>query len=105
MFTPMFALSCYKNRTQERKNGVAQITKLGSKSGNSVVYITRFCVNARVPHFNLADHVKKRGSSVKWNNASKGIRDCSYNLYFKIVVIINAEQINNGEPTKIYNVS
>jgi hypothetical protein len=51
----------------------------------------------------MADHVKKRGTSAKGNNMTKSIRHCSYDLYFKIMVIKHAEQTNNCEAARKYS--
>jgi hypothetical protein len=51
----------------------------------------------------MADNVKKRGTSVK-GNISKGMRR-SYNANFKIIVIKHAEQTNNCEAAGKYCVS
>jgi hypothetical protein len=40
----------------------------------------------------MAVHVKKRSSSAKVNNVSKGIMLSSYGLYFKVIVIKHAKQ-------------
>jgi hypothetical protein len=45
----------------------------------------------------MADHVKKSGTIPKWNNVTKGFGHCSYDLYFKIMVIKHVEHTYSCE--------
>jgi hypothetical protein len=72
-------------------------SKLENKTGNSLSYdITRFCANKVPPIIKIADHVKKRGTSVK-GNMPKSISNHSYESPFKIMVITHAEKTDNCE--------
>jgi hypothetical protein len=83
-----------------RCHEVAQSTKLGGKSCNSPIYVRRFQVT---PTIKMADHGKRRGSRVNGNKMFKNIRHHSYDLYFKIMMIEHAEQINICETGIKYN--
>jgi hypothetical protein len=44
-------------------------TKFRRKQGNSLIYSMRVSAGTSVPHQKIVGHVKKRGSSAKWNHA------------------------------------
>jgi hypothetical protein len=50
----------------------------------------------------MADHYKKRGTSVKGNNMSQCISKCSYSSYHMIVVIKHGEQRDSCEAAGKY---
>jgi hypothetical protein len=61
----------------------------------------KFSANIRVPCYKMVDQVKKRGRNVKGTNVSKGVRHCSYDLRFKIVMMKHTEETNNCEEAQI----
>jgi hypothetical protein len=67
-------------------------SKLGNKSSNSRISITRFCAKACVPHHKNNKYIKNRGTSAKKNNVSKGFMYSSFDLHFMTMVITHAEQ-------------
>jgi hypothetical protein len=44
----------------------------------------------------MADHIEKRGTNAKGNNVSKIILCCSYNSYFKIMMINATESFETA---------
>jgi hypothetical protein len=82
-----------KNRNPKATMTLLEVlSKSRNKSSSSPIYdITRFCASASLT-IKMANHIRK-GASVKENNVSEGIRNCSDDSPLKTMMFTQAEQL------------